>query len=269
MPKVTKTIEVDGEEREVEVDVSPEELGDSVVTKDEFKSRLSEERAKVRRAEREKASDKFSLDELTSNEELLEELRDRNPDLFASPNGDGEEEAGGGLTEDDLERFQEKWKREHVKPLQERLDELQGEAERLRVEKLRNEVLEAANEVDVRSGLRRALFLEYRDRMEYSPEEGGWFLKDGDDFEISTSDGDNRYVTVEEDIRQRKESGDLAPDWFESSTREGAGFGGTDSGGGSPQSSIDEMSEQERMEFIDEHGLEAYREAVRKAYASS
>lgn len=262
----TRTVEIDGEEHEVEVEVDPSEHG--FLPKDEFKERLSEEVAKARQAEREKADGKYSLDEVATDEELLGELRDRNPDLF-SENGDGDGERT--LTEDDLDRFRDKWERENLKPVEERAEQLAEEARTLRVEKLDREVIEAASDLDFRDdpGVRRGLKLLVRDEMDYSEEDAEWYRTDGDGFEISTSEeSESRYVTVREFLREMRDSGDY-DSWLQSSTREGAGYGGTEGGGGGrPSKSIQDMSEQDRVEFIEENGLAAYNELLRQSFGA-
>lgn len=261
--EVTRTVEINGEEHEVEVEVDPDEVG--MLTKDEFKKRLSQEVAKVRKAERQKADGKYSLDELTSNEELLEELRERNPELFATEDGDGD--GTSGLTEEELERRLEKLRKKEVEPLKQELETYQTEAKRLRVEKLDREVVEAAGELGVRRGLIPLVKRFYRDQMDYSADHREWFKRDGDGFEPSVDDDfDGDYVTVLEDLKQRKASGDF-DDWFESSTREGAGYGGSEGGGQPSSGSIKDMSEQERMDFIDEHGYGEYKKLVRQSFA--
>lgn len=266
--EVTRTVEIDGEEHEVSVELDPQEHG--FLSKDEFKQRLSEEVAKARKAERQKADGKYSLEELASNEELVAELRERNPDLFAADGGDGEGESG--LTEDDLERFRDKWARQHLEPIKEQADQLSEEVKVLRTEKLDREVVESASDLGFRDdpGVRRGLKLIVRDEMGYSEEDAEWYRRDGDGFEISTSEeSDSRYVTVRELLGEMKESGDF-DSWIESSTREGAGYSGSDGGGGgSAASSVKDMSEQERMDFIEKEGLGAYRELLHKSFANS
>lgn len=256
MGTITKTVEIDGEEHEVELDT--DEMG--LLTKDEHKSQVSEEvKRRVEAAKRKAREGRFTLDDVAEDEDLQKTLRDRYPELFeaASQNGDGGDD--DALTEEDLARFREKWERENLKPVREELEQLSEEAKSLRVEKLNRQVQEAAAELGVRKGLRRALMLEYQNRMAYSEEDGEWFVQDGDGFELSTSDGDNRYVTVAEDIAERKSSGDLAPDWFESNQRAGAGFEG--GGGGSaspPQKKKSEMTDREKRDFINEYGHEEF-----------
>lgn len=263
----TETVEIDGEEHEIEVEVDPSEYG--YLDKDTHKERVSEERAKVRQAEREKAEGKISLDRLGEDEELQEELRERYPEMFrASDSGGGEET----LTEEDLDRFQEKWKRENLEPVAEERDQLAEEAKKLRVEKLDREVVEAAGDMGFRDdpGVRRALKLIARDEMGYSEEDAEWYRRDSDGFEISTSDEtDARYVTVREFLEELKNSGEY-DGLLASGTREGAGYGGSEGGGGSDTArNVQEMSEQEKMDFIDEHGQEKWNELVRKSYQNT
>lgn len=264
MTKITRTVEIDGEEHEVEVDLE----GEGLLTKDEFKSRMSDEvQRRVEAAKREAREGRYTLDDLAEDEELREELIARHPELFSGDgNGDGSETTG--FTEEELERRLEKLRKKELEPLQQELESYQSEAERLRVEKLDREVVEAAGELGVRRGLIPLVKRFYRDQMDYSADHREWFKRDGDGFEPSVDDDfDGDYVTVLEDLKQRKASGDF-DDWFESSTREGAGYGGSEGGGKGSPGSINDMSEQDRMDFIEEHGYPAYQKLVRKSFAA-
>lgn len=259
METVSKTVEIDGEEREVEVDVDPTEHG--YVTKDDLKQRVSEEVAKARQAEREKAQGKYSLDEVASDEELLTELQERNPDVFADETNDGEDE--GKLTEEDLERFRQKWERKNLDPIEEERDQLSEEVEVLRVEKLNREVLEAAGDMGFRDdpGVRRGLRLIAREEMGYSDDDAEWYKRNGDGgFEISTADSsDSRYVTVREYLKELADSGEY-DSWLESDTKEGSGYGGAGDGGspsGFPSTKVN-FNDAQKRQFINEEGLEAW-----------
>jgi hypothetical protein len=263
--RVTETVEIEGEEREVPVEINPEEHG--LLTKEQYKERLSEEiNSRIDKVKREALKGRFTLDDLAEDEELQQKLRERHPDLFQST-GDGDG-GGDGLTEDDLDRFRNKWERDELEPVKDQAESLSEEVKVLRVEKLNRQVVEAASDMGFRDdpGVRRGLKLIVREEMGYSDEDAEWYKRDGDGFEISTSeDADSRYVTVREFLRDMKESGDF-DSWLESSTREGAGYGGSKGGGKGTPNKLQDMSEQEKTEFIDEHGLQAYNELVRKSF---
>lgn len=257
METVTKTVEIEGEEREVEVEVNPDELG--FLTKDDFKQRLSEEVAKARNAERQKAEGKYALDEIADDEELLAELRERNPDVFAMDDGEDED---GMLTEEDLDRFRQKWERKDLEPVRDERDQLSNEVETLRVEKLNREVLEAASEMGFRDdpGVRRGLRLIVREEMGYSDEDAEWYKQNGDSFEVSTAeDSDSRYVTVREFLREMADSGDY-DSWIASDTKGGTGYGGAgdgDTASGWPATKV-EFSDKQKRDFISEEGVAAW-----------
>lgn len=266
MATVTRTVEIDGEEHEVEVDLEDEGL----LTQDEFKARMSKEvKRRVEAAKREAREGRYTLDDLADDDELLGEFRTLHPELFATENGDGDGDEPKGYTEEELERRLEKLRKKEVEPLQSDLESYKSEAERLRVEKLDREVVEAAGELGVRRGLIPLVKRFYRDQMDYSSDHSEWFRRDGDGFEPSVDDDfDADYVTVLEDLKQRKRSGDYA-DWFTSSTREGAGYSGPEGGGaGGPSKKIQEMTDQEKVEFVEEHGLGAYQDLVHKSFST-
>lgn len=246
------TVEVDGEEREIQVDPSehgllPEnEVRDGYMPRDRFQEELNR-----------RLQGKYGLEEIVEDEEALETLRSRRPDLFRSEDDGGEPE---GLTEEDLDRYREEWRSQEVDPMQDRVEELESENERLRREQLKRVALEAFDEVGIRKGL-RPLVLEYyanADRVGFHDEEGDWFLRDGEHFLPSASE-ENRYVTIREDLARKRKEGDYA-DWFEATTREGAGFGGSGEGGGRRQinSKADIKTRADRVAYIKEHGIEAY-----------
>lgn len=248
------TVEVDGEERTIEVDPSehgllPEDqVREGYMPRDRFQEELSR-----------RLQGKYGVDEIAQSEEALEELRARRPDLFRSE-GDGDGGDGAGLTEEDLDRYREEWRAREVRPLEERAESLEQQVQTLRREQLKRVALEAFDEVGIRKGL-RPLVLEFyasSDRVGFHEDEGGWYLRDGDHFLPSASEG-SRYVTIREDLERKKSEGDFA-DWFESTTREGAGFGGSGEGGGRKQitTKADIKTRKDRIAYIEEHGYEAY-----------
>lgn len=258
----TKTVEVDGEEKEVEVEIDPSDHG--YLSRDEHKEVVSDERSKVRNAEREKARGKISLDQIGEDEELQEELQERYPDLFrASDNGDsgeGDDVVPQDRVDEMLEKRKQAWKREELDPVQDKAESLEEEARQLRTEKLHREVVEAATDAGFRDdpGVRRGLKLIARDEMGYSEEDAEWYREGEDGFEISAEGGDSRYVTVREFLNGLAGSGDY-DSWLQSSTREGPGYGGSEGGGDVPPNTTkSDMSEQDKMDFIEEHGLEAW-----------
>lgn len=191
---------------------------------------------------------------LEEQRETINRLESKLDELTSDSQSGGETPEGA----EDSDLYTEEQVRELKRSYQEELEDVRSEAERLRTEKLDREVVEAASELGVRKGLIRLVKRFYRDQMGYSEEHAEWFRQDREGFEPSVDDDfETDYVTVAEDLAQRKKSGEFA-DWFESSTREGGGYGGTDGGGGTPKKRKSEMSDEEKREFIAEHGHEAY-----------
>lgn len=242
----------DGETREVEINPADHGLvpADDVMPRDRFQEELKR-----------RLQGRYRVEEIAENDEALEALREQRPDLFRSDDdGDGGGGEGRGITEEDLDRIRQEWRKQELEPMAQTVEELEAENQRLRREELKRKALEAFDAVGVQKGL-RPLVLEFygnRDRVGFHEDDGEWYLKDGDHFLPSASEG-ARYVTIQEDLEKKKKSGEFA-DWFESTTREGAGFGGSSGSGGRPpvRSKADIKSRKQRIEFIGEHGVEAY-----------
>jgi len=263
MPITTKTtVEVDGEEREVEVTLPDDALSEAgLVSADEidsrFQSRFSEELDKrVRNA----TKGLVKPDELASDDDRLRELR---PDLFK---GDGD-----GIPDDRLEEHFHAWERKHLQPLQEKVETLEGENGKLRTDRVDRDVLQAFGSEDVveDAGQRELIRDYYSRRVRYSPEHDATFLLNEDGDFVASGDGDQPYLTVAEDLALKRQDGDgKYASWFKSRSRGGGGFEGSENSDGRKFSGVayksdlqgetPQESRANRVAFINERGYDEW-----------
>lgn len=91
---------------------------------------------------------------------------------------------------------------------------------------------------------------------------------------VVDEDGDRRLnnegdtMSISELVAWMKEEERYQPLFKPSGASGGGAAAGGGAGGPGTQKSIKEMSDQEKQDFIDEHGIEAFRENLRSAYAA-
>lgn len=250
MGEITTTVEIDGEQREVNVDpsehgfISEDEIGDRYVPRAQHRA----ERDKARRKAREEARS-----ELAADEEFLQTVATEREDFFRERFGDAESEGP------DIEKVREQLRSEEVEPLQSELSEREEEIQRLRRDRLRGEVARACADLPVKPNLRPLIESFYEGRVAWSDQYGGWFVTDeSGEFQYAQDPEDSEapYRTIEEDLALRHRSGDYQGDWFDENGRPGADVGSPGSGGRSGRVTLEEfkqMSSTERRQLKDQN----------------
>lgn len=203
----------------------------------------------------------------------LDEYREEIESLRSELDGGSSNGASGEGGETDQDLYTEEQLEEIKSSYQSKKQEIEEEAEQLRDtlretnrEHARNRLIEALREQDVIKPETFADTFIAQGRVEADLSEGR------DAIEVFTSDG-NRMLNGDGDHASIEDLAaswaDENPEFVRSSTREGAGYGGSEGGGTVAANNVQEMSEQEKMDFIDEHGQEEWNEIVRKSYQNT
>lgn len=255
MPENVIEVQV-GEDGDQTVEVDPTEHG--FVPESELDSRFQnrfEEELSKRVAKATKGM--VDLDDLAADEDRLEELRERRPDIFKSDD-DGRPE------EEVLGEHRKAWEAKHLKPVQKKAESLEEKAETLEGRARKGKILEAMDSSGVveDQGQRELIRAYYAGRTEYDVEEDVAFVLDEETGErIPSGDGETPYLTVSEDLRRKREE-DGFQSWFKGKSRGGGGYEGPGEGEGGDWGHIkarsDLKSRSEKIKFVNERGLEAF-----------
>lgn len=259
------TVEIDGEEREVEVALDPETVSEAgFVPQDELDERFQEKFSEeLDKRVRQRTDGLVDPDEVVENDDFL---RERRPDLFEGGNGDGD------IPEERLQEHREAWESRHLEPVEEKLEDVQSENERLRRDRVDRDILEAFQAQDVvpDEGMRELIRDHYRGRVRYSPEHDETFVvdEDGEFVPSGAGEGELPYLTVEEDLAAKAADEESYGSWFESRSRGGGGYEGAEGADSREFSGVkyksdlrgetDVESRKNRVAFIEQHGYEAW-----------
>lgn len=254
--------EIDGEPREVEVEVDDETITEAgYVPESEvdqrFDEKFSEELEKRTRNAKKGLVDPEDLSP--------EELRELRPDLAQEFR-----ESDGEIPEDRLEEYRSSWERKHLKPVREEKESLEEENSRLREGRVDLDISRAfsGEEVVDDPGMRKLIRDHYRGRVSYSPEHDATFVLNEEGEPIPAEEGDTPYLTVSEDLSLKREDSDEYGSWFGSQARGGGGYEGSE--GTEPgrfagvkyksdlQGDTDRESRENRVAYIAEHGYDAW-----------
>lgn len=243
----TITITIDGESREVPAPDGvflKEEVESDFVPKEVYRKELSRQAQKAREGY-------VKPDELVEDEEFLDRLAKDRGDFFRErlkitpPKGD----------DVDVEKIRGQIVEQEVEPLRGQLSEAQQEIERLRVHALDAEVADASDALGVVSDIRDLVKLWVRGRVTWD-EDHGWIVTDEDGNPDYVVEGDKPVPKgvkhLLDDVKRRGEK----KAWFASETRDGIDYKGHD--GRTPTKAPAEMDEAEKIEFIREHGKDAW-----------
>lgn len=264
MPELTTTVEVDGEEREVSVDVDPGEV-DGLVSEDYMSSEIQ------RRIN--SATDGLAdPDELMEDPDFARRVARRHEDALSEmlggsgQNGGDPDDGDQGYSEDQIEQLRGEWEDEELRPREERIEELESTTEQLRREKLSREVYQAANRFGAKEQLVELIESHYRGRVEWSDEHNDWFVvnEDGEPIPSNSDSHDLPYRTVQEDLEKKYRSGDYHGQWFDENARpgidiEGPGDTGSRRSGRVTLEDFQKMTGEERKE-LKQNNRERWRE---------
>lgn len=261
--KITQTVEVEGEELEIEVD--PTQHG--FVPESTLQDRISKAVAKAQKGR--VALDEITesddvLDTLAQSDEALERLRERRPDLFKNGRPDEGDEPDTAKLEEKLEEQRKALVAKEVKPRDKKLDELSDKVERLTRDRVERDILRAFGETGVVEdrGVREMLRDNLMHKASYSAEHDETFLvdEDGDFIPSGDADTDLQFLTVDAWLEQRREDGEYGR-WFGDKTKSGTDFGGPGGGegtGGWRSKGKADMSDAEKRQavstLVEKHG---------------
>lgn len=249
-----ETIEVQvDEDHTVELDPSEHGLVPEGELDTRFRSRFEEELSK-RVAKATKGM--VDLEELAADDERLQQLRERRPDVFKSE-GDGKPE------EEVLQEHRQAWESKHLKPVQKKAESLEEQNSTLRGRARKGKILEAMDSAGVveDQGQRELIRSYYEGRTEYDVENDVSYVLDEDGERIPSGDGDQPYLTVSTDLAQKREK-DGFQSWFAGKSRGGSGYEGPGEGEGGDWGHIkaksDFKSRKERINYINDRGLDEF-----------
>lgn len=267
MPLTTKAkVQVEGSEepQEVEVEIGDDDLKEAgFIPADDLDARFQERfKEELDRRVSKATEGRVKPEEIAHDDDRLKELR---PDLFKG-SGDGQ----GEIPEDRLEEHFEAWKSKHLKPVEEEKDTLAEENQRLRSDRVERDILQAfqSQEVVDDVGMRELIQDHYKGRVRYSPEHDETFLVNEDGDFVASGDGDQPYLTVEEDLRAKRADEEKFGSWFGARSRGGGGFEGSEGADSRTFSGVKYKSDlrgenkaesrANRVAFIEEQGYDAW-----------
>lgn len=270
-------VKVDGTEHEVEQDaialpegvqlLTNQELGDTYITKAAHDAQMGKLRTSTATEVRKAQEGRFTPEELLSDEhqEAFQEFVDLGREKLAPL-------VGAKLTDEDRTRMRDQleknWTKTKLEPVQEKLEERDKKITRLLGKGLRGAISTAASQTGVKGTMVEFLVPRYEKLARYDDEHQDWFIldSDGESFKpnTNTSDGQPPFLPIEEDLRNRRASGEWA-DIFDPKHRDGVGVtdGKNQRGGGVDglehiKVKADAKTVKEKTQFIKKRGEKAW-----------
>jgi len=259
----TVTIDVDGEDREVE-------LPDGFLTEDQVrekwtpKSVATQERERAEREAAKKARKEASKEFFSSDDALERFIEVRGEDEIKELLGIDAQSGNGAPTDADLDRIRKKVHEQEVAPLEEQNEALETRATKAETRALKgswSDAIRAAG-VDKEGGTDELVELWLKERTSYDPDHGPVALgEDGKPDFVLEEGGKHRPKTPTDLLLEIKKSGER-PSWFEGSTRPGVGAKAGSGGGRASDKKFADMSKDEKIKWRAEHTLDEFYEKL-------
>lgn len=166
--------------------------------------------------------------------------------------------------EGEWEKLREQLQEQHREEIQAREEKLQQVESQLEQKIVDEALAKAASEHEAHAHL----LPDYAKRFVRIEEKNGRkvpVVVDEDGDRRINNDGDD--MTINELVASMREEERFKP-LFKPTGSTGGGASGGDGAGGPVTKNVTEMSDQEKMDFIDEHGYDEYQDRLREAYSS-
>jgi hypothetical protein len=253
--------EIDGKEHEIEI--TDDQLPEGLLTVDQVKATYVPKdsvettiKGRLSRA----LKGKHSIEELAMDEEALDDLKARRPDLFRD---EEEDEKAKGNSQKQVENQIAKIRATEFEPLRKENDGLKEHNTKLRGKQLDGDVNDAA----LRLGLKKSMLPLVREfyrndaRTGWSEEHLSWFMKgkDGELVIAAKEDDSAPHISVFDDLASKRKDKDYA-DWFDGQARSGVDYQGPGqgTGGRTYRTKADFKTTKEKVDFITEYGQKEF-----------